>query len=39
MVGGHATSFRAAEFGEDGTDAHIVYFRRIEIWEFGYCCF
>jgi hypothetical protein len=25
----HATGFRAAEFGEYGADAYIVYFRRI----------
>jgi hypothetical protein len=33
--GGHATGFRAAEFGEYGADAYIVYFRGIEVGEFG----
>jgi hypothetical protein len=39
VVGGHATGFRAAEFGEYGADAYVVYFRGVEVGEFGDCGF
>jgi hypothetical protein len=39
MIRSHSASFRAAEFGEYGAYACIVYFCRVEIWNTVYCGF
>ena len=39
MVGGHATSFRAAELSEDCADTDIVNLRGIEVGELLDCSF
>jgi hypothetical protein len=39
VVGGHAPGFGAAEFCENGADAYVLYFRRVEVGELGDCGF